>query len=79
MFDFNFLQNQDVWGQYSLMIIGALVFGSILGFAYGNNRIRGLKVKLSKLDRDLLMWQKQLHDTRQEAVLDNEEDSEISE
>lgn len=57
MFDLNPLENPDAIWQHALMLLVSLGLGYMIGFIYGNDKVRGLKIRLTKLDKDLEICQ----------------------
>lgn len=53
MFDLNPLKNPDALWQHIVMLSGAVLLGFLVGFIYGKDKIRKLRARLTKLDRDL--------------------------
>jgi len=53
MFDLNPFRNPDAVWQHTLMVLVTLGLGYMTGLIYGNDKVRGLKIRLAKLDKDL--------------------------
>lgn len=53
MFDLNPFQNSDAIWQHSLMVLVSFGLGYMIGVTSENAKLRALKIRLAKLDRDL--------------------------
>ena len=62
MFDLNPNGNPDALWQHVLMVLISAVLGYIIGMVYGKDKVRTLRVVLSKLNKDLAACQKQTVD-----------------